>query len=444
MTHKKLSLRVVLVVLGMLGVTLGGCATTSPTPTPEALDVEPKQAFIGGERVLILGDSISQNGQYVHYLDGYLQTRFPEDRIELINVGLSSETASGLSEPNHPGRRPHVHDRVDTALRTAQPDVVMVMYGMNDGIYMPFDPERFAAYRAGMRHVIDRIEQAGARPILLTPPPFDPLPIVDKVAPVEAEKHGYQAPYAGYDYVLAHYGDWLLGLREEGYEVVNVGDVSRAHVLDRNAVEPGYTLAPDGVHPNAFGHWMITQAILDDLDLPGDVDVVEIDVARADAPLHVRDLQTTGDGIVSFAWISKVPMPMDDRWSAELVAQERVAERFNRHRLHVVNVPAPEYELYEGEQLLGVVTREQLTAGVDMLQFEALTTNRHAAEMMPLLQERQQMLSQAWRERVGPPEGEATTLRAVQAEAGKIERRLHDLAQPVTLNLRLVPNGEDD
>src|SRR5258707_15804341 len=96
-----------------------------------------------GQRVVFLGDSNTYAGKFIAYLDAYLCTRYPDKRFELINLGLPSETVSGLSEADHPYPRPNIHDRVDNALKLSKPDVVVICYGMNDGIYSPFDPGRF-------------------------------------------------------------------------------------------------------------------------------------------------------------------------------------------------------------------------------------------------------------------------------------------------------------
>ena len=53
------------------------------------------------KRVLFLGNSITYAGTYVSAIEAYLITHFPKQSYEFINVGLPSETVSGLSEPNH-------------------------------------------------------------------------------------------------------------------------------------------------------------------------------------------------------------------------------------------------------------------------------------------------------------------------------------------------------
>src|SRR5205085_2661267 len=70
-------------------------------------------------RILFLGDSITYAGQYVEDIEAYYVTRFPGRHFEFINVGLSSETVSGLSEEGHAGGkypRPDLHERLGRIL----------------------------------------------------------------------------------------------------------------------------------------------------------------------------------------------------------------------------------------------------------------------------------------------------------------------------------------
>ncbi|MDP6446091.1 MAG: SGNH/GDSL hydrolase family protein, partial [Pirellulaceae bacterium] len=127
------------------------------------------------KRVLFLGDSITHAGGYIVWIETQLRLAYPELQPQFINLGLPSETCSGLSEPDHPFPRPDVHERLDRALTKVKPDVVVACYGMNDGIYYPFAAERFEAYQNGINKLIAKVNASGAKLILMTPPPFDPL-----------------------------------------------------------------------------------------------------------------------------------------------------------------------------------------------------------------------------------------------------------------------------
>src|SRR2546421_11640414 len=83
-----------------------------------------------GQRVVFLGDSNTFAGGFIAYLDAYLFTRFPDQKFELLNLGLPSETVSGQSEPDHPYPRPDVHERLDRVLAKTQPNIVAACHGM--------------------------------------------------------------------------------------------------------------------------------------------------------------------------------------------------------------------------------------------------------------------------------------------------------------------------
>src|SRR5262249_42508903 len=132
------------------------------------------------KRIVFLGDSITYSGEYVAYFEACLLTRFPEREFDLIDVGLPSETGSGLSEPGHAGRkfpRPDLHERLDRVLQKLKPDLIMACYGMNDGIYYPFGDERFAAFTNGIYRLREKVLATGGQIIHLTPPVFDPVPL---------------------------------------------------------------------------------------------------------------------------------------------------------------------------------------------------------------------------------------------------------------------------
>ncbi|HEX8914730.1 MAG TPA: SGNH/GDSL hydrolase family protein [Humisphaera sp.] len=260
--------------VGPLAATLAVLAVLVVAPAARGAAAEPPAAapadpFAGVKRVVVLGDSITQGGQYVDDLEAELL--LAGRRVEVLDVGLSSETVSGLSEPGHAGGkfpRPDLHERLDRVLAKAKPDLVIACYGMNDGIYLPLSDERFGAFKAGMTKLHDKAVAAGARIVHCTPPPFDPVPIKAKVAP--AEKADGNHPYEKYDDVLAAYGQWLLDQRAKGWQVIDVGGPVRAKVAERRKADPAFTFSRDGVHPDAAGHAVMAEAIARGLGVPAD------------------------------------------------------------------------------------------------------------------------------------------------------------------------------
>jgi hypothetical protein len=83
-------------------------------PAPEI--VADERPLAGVRRVVFLGDSITYAGQYIEFLEAYLRVKDPTLRCEFLDLGLPSETVSGLTEPGHAGGqfpRPDLHERLD-------------------------------------------------------------------------------------------------------------------------------------------------------------------------------------------------------------------------------------------------------------------------------------------------------------------------------------------
>jgi lysophospholipase L1-like esterase len=238
------------------------CLAGSNQSRLSAEDFSPLKA----ERILFLGDSITHAGGYISIIEARLITNGVDPRPELINLGLPSETCSGLSEPDHPFPRPDVHERLDRALAAAQADLVVACYGMNDGIYYPFSEERFAAYQSGMNKLIAKVKATGAKLILMTPPPFDPVPLKRKdgaLRPLGADKYAWFSVYENYDDVISRYGQWVLTLKPQVEMVLDLHAPLTKQVNESRRTNADYTLAPDGVHPNAEGHRILARTILD-------------------------------------------------------------------------------------------------------------------------------------------------------------------------------------
>lgn len=202
------------------------------------------------KRVVFLGDSITAAGQYIASFDAWLATEMKEKAPKLIDCGLPSETVSGLSEDGHAGGkfpRPDLAERLDRVLKLAKPDLVIACYGINCGIYLPFDESRFEKYQQGMKRLKSAVEKAGAKFVVMTPPFYD-----DQRSPRNFS----------YNEVLDRYSDWLIDQRKEGWTVIDLHGPMTKAVRERRTTDPQFTMQPDGVHPNDAGHWFVAQQLI--------------------------------------------------------------------------------------------------------------------------------------------------------------------------------------
>jgi lysophospholipase L1-like esterase len=249
----------------------------------------------GVHRILFLGDSITQAGDYVADVDAWLVAR--GIAVEVLNLGLASETATELTEAEneahlkaHGFGRPFLGERLDRVLDATRPDLVFACYGMNDAGSLPADEAGDRRFASAMTHLRDAALKAGARRVVVcTPPVHDAKGVVSQ---------------AGHDASLARYSVWLRAMRARGWDVVDIHGPMRQALDERRATDPAFAFARDGVHPGGEGHWLMAVQVLTQLlgaDLTG--------VASADQlfPAHgidIRDLVGARMRTLSAAWMT--------------------------------------------------------------------------------------------------------------------------------------------
>lgn len=209
-----------------------------------ALNADRMALLRNAKRVVFLGDSITYAGHYVGFFEVWMHQQLASPPL-VIDMGLSSETVSGLSEDGHAGGRfprPDLTERLARVLHVTTPDLVFACYGINCGIYQPFDLSRFEKYKRGIEHLKRAVEESGAQLVLITPPTFD--------------DHRAQKEFS-YNKVLDRYTEWLVRQREQGWFVIDLHTAMTQALTERREASAEFTFQPDSVHPNMDGHWFM-------------------------------------------------------------------------------------------------------------------------------------------------------------------------------------------
>ncbi len=417
----------------MIGVLIHLNLAACHTPGPSADGGRPF-ALPPKARIVFFGDSITQSSQYVRYVEAFLATRFPDRDYEVINRGISSETISGTSEPDHDPRRPDAHERFARDITPLKPDVVIACFGMNDGNYRPPNAELHAKYLAGVRRLIQRVrDESGGRLIFMTPPPFDPYR--RGASDPNAIHYGYRFASLEYDRTLENFSKALLELRREGFTVADVHSSSNRLLAERRKNQVSFHLAGDAVHPNATGHWAMAHALLVELGAPAEAGSVEVEGATVRvAGGSVADMKSDASG-VRFNWTTSLPMPIDDRWDAQCLQILRTTELLNRHRLTLKGLAEGDWKLMMNDQQVAKITAGQLQAGLDLTRLPACPTNQQARQVQKLIDQRHEMLYTHWRESVrtgGKPDP------ATPQKAARLQEEIRKLSRPIQMKVELL------
>ena len=233
---------------------IGLCIALSVKPPVLAQEFDFTQSLMRAQTVVFLGDSITYSGDYIARLDAWIETQGWAKKPDLLNLGLPSETLSGLSETGHAGGRfprPVLSERLERVIKATQPDLIIACYGINCGIYQPFDQTRFQKFQTGVFNLVKAAKGAGAELILITPPTFDDLRSLRDFP---------------YDDVMKKYSDWLISMgQQQSWPVIDLHGPMLAELQTLRKKTPPGTLQPDGVHPNAEGHEFIARELIQQL-----------------------------------------------------------------------------------------------------------------------------------------------------------------------------------
>jgi lysophospholipase L1-like esterase len=254
--------------------------------------------FQKGDRVVFLGDSITEQYQYSNDLELYLTTRFPGWKLFFLNAGIGGDTANGGA-----GRfQKHVLDEAPTA--------VTINFGMNDGGYGPFDQQRNDLYVQKTTAMLEMARKAGVRVALLSPNCVDPRaqPRMDFKLYRETQKQFY-AP--------------LKEIAEKyGAVFVDQYATTRAALEKMAADDPEAKKAKpfgDGFHTVSPGGLFMAHAILTGLNAPAVVTDVIIDGGQAKTDrCQVEKLEVKDDRVTFTRTDEAVPMPVQKDWESIL------------------------------------------------------------------------------------------------------------------------------
>lgn len=267
---------------------------------------------LAGKKVVFLGDSNTQAGGYVSFLSYFFQKQHPKKDFNFYALGLASETVSGLSEEGHAGGafvRPCLFERLGRVLDKTKPEVVFACYGMNDGIYLPLDRDRFAKFKDGVTKLLKQCKDAGVKEVyLITPPIYDFTP---------------KGKEFNYDTVLAEYAAWEAKLKSPGVRVIDLHSAMRKARDARK--EP---FSKDHVHPGDEGHLLMARTILTAFD--GKVTDDDAAKVKADPLFKLVDEKRR---LRSEAWMKHVgytrektvkPQPLGDAEARAAKLQEKI------------------------------------------------------------------------------------------------------------------------
>lgn len=308
--------------------------------------------FRDGDRVVVIGDSITVQGDYGRYIEVFLRTRYHKWTLLFRNAGINGHTAEmGL---------PYLENDVFFW----KPTVAIVNWGMNDGR----SKTGVEYYKAGIVPYVDRLLERKVRVVLCSNSPLD----------IGDEPGKFTNYNVNFDQMSA-FAENLA--RERGIPFVD--QFHFCHRLwgeNRKREKPvpvsDQTLAKhssDSVHARSAGQLTMAYIILKTLNAPAEVSFAAVDAATGKAETRrcaISDFKNAG-GVISFTRADEASPCWIDDLGARAFDLVPFQQELNRMTLKVTGLQARSYDLRIDDTPCGVFPSAQLAEGVNLSENRA-------------------------------------------------------------------------
>lgn len=405
-----------------------------------------------GDRVVFLGDSITEQRLYTTYIEGYALSRHPEWKLWFRNVGWGGDT-SWLRQRAHPdeaklfaasgdAQQKMVEEAVANGLGRdvlpLKPTFVTIKFGMNDFSYQAFRPDIFAAYTRSQTELAKSLTAAGARVAFLTPQPIEEKrPDPDKDIRNQS---------------LRKFSDGLKEVAAATHTAfVDQFDPYMKVMMDERAKDKNAFIgAGDAVHPGPKGHTIMAWAVLKGMGASALVSRAEIDASAKSAKVEnckVDRVESSG-GKLSFDRVDNaLPMPIDKRAEGAL-ALAPILDELSRLELKVTGLPEETYSVSIDGEAAGNVKSSDLAKGWNFSNAPGPIT-KQTAELLALIFQKNDLFFTRWRNvqlyslpgwaKGGDIETQrAAEIKRLESEIAALESRIDAVRKPKSHHFEIV------
>lgn len=418
---------------------------TSAVLAATALPAEPEFALRDGDRLVFLGDSITEQRLYTTYVEAYVSTRLPEQQVRFWNVGWGGDTSwfrmrsfpdeKALFAADGDTQQKIIEESVNGPLNrdvlSFKPTVVMINFGMNDHNYEAFREDIFKAYIRSQTHLTRMLVKNQSRVVLLTPQPLESR---SGDPSTDVRNQSLRRFAAGLKEVAA----------QEGAAFVNQFDpymaiMRREHMKDVNAcIGRG-----DEIHPGPVGHLLMASTILQALHAPALVSSARLDASDLQnvkvveaKQCAVTNLQYQKDKLSFERADEALPMPVDGP-AMDALKLAPVLDELDRYELTVTGLPADRYDLMIDGEFVTTLSQQELAKGWN-LAVTAGPITRQAQDVLALIGSKNQVGLKLWEARI---HGRKNEISGLEQQLGELEAQIAANCRPKPHRFVIKPSG---
>ncbi|MDE0864696.1 MAG: SGNH/GDSL hydrolase family protein [Rubripirellula sp.] len=308
-----------------------------------------------GDRLAIIGDSITEQKLYSRIIETYLTVCVPQLEITARQYGWSGERAEGFLR------------RMDQDCLRFSPTVATLAYGMNDSKYRPFDTVNGDWYRDHYSAVVQKLKASGANVVVGSPG------CAGKIADWVKSRSG----------TLDEHNLHLCTLRDIALQLAQQQQVAFADIFwpmytqqvlaekkYGTAKKPYQIAGKDGIHPGGAGHLLMAYSFLRALGLDGEIATIKVDLKKNEASASAgHRVDQFKDGTLSLT-STRYPFCANDPVDEDTSIRSGMTlvpfdQNLNRFTLQITGLDAAKAKISWGNQSR-IFDRNALATGINL------------------------------------------------------------------------------
>jgi len=372
-------------LIKQLCLALYGTTILSAGSLVQAQQIAP---FKSNDRVVFLGNSITDGGHYHSYIWLYYMTRFPEMNLRILNAGIGGDRVVEMVR------------RLDGDVLAKRPTVLLTTFGMNDTGYLEYngsDAENFANQKVqesytAFKQLEDRFKGLPeTRIVLMGSSPYDETAKIKGNEPLR-NKNKAMLRIVDFQRQASQANKWEFFDFNEPITKLN---------QQFQKQDSAFTLSgPDRIHPDNDGHMAMAYVFLKAQGFAGKkvADVV-IDAKNskvlAQENCSINNLKKIGKELHFDYLAASLPYPLDTigrGWGSQKSQFQGTKyvpfiQEMNQERL-VVRGLSGKYHVFIDQEAIGQWTAAELATGINLAEISKTPQYQQALQVMFLNEER--------------------------------------------------------
>jgi len=309
-----------------------------------------------GDKVVMMGDSITEQHLYASYVEAWTITRFPTWDLKFTNVGIGGDGSGGGD------------NRFKRDVLPYGATVLTVNFGMNDcgGPGNDFNQGGFNGFTNHLQGIANQAKAANIRVAWCTTTPAEVMDEGPSVLPFIQKLEKFSA---GVKMIAEANGNALF--IDQFHPFVAAIDKARG-VNPKNRIGGG-----DVVHPGPPGQTLMAAEILKGMGFTPLVAAVEINATAAKVVQSkncmIDGLKVDTDGKITFQQKDNALPFFPDGDAKNILQWVPILEQMNDYRLKVTGLKEGLYEIRLGGTTMAAYSAAELASGVNMAS--AVLTN---------------------------------------------------------------------